>query len=180
MGRELRRKEERKERKNKKVEEEIEFKLSGLTVLKVLSSIVLILFVAYYILAVFITKEIDISEKKDSSDTTAETSNNSSDKIVAKNIFNQQEDVYYVYCYDFSDEDSGVRDAINGASSKKIYRLDTSDGFNSNYVTEEDGNKEAKTLEELKIKNPTLIEITGDTITGYYEGRTNIITYLGN
>ncbi len=182
MGRELRRREERKNKnkKNYEKQEEIEKEIKGITILKVTGAIILILLVLYYILAVFVTKEIDISE----SDTTSNTNTNAksesvTDKIVAANIFNQSEETYYVYCYDFNDEDAGVAQAIQGATSKKIYRLNTKDGFNKNYVTEGEGNKNATNVSELKIKNPTLIAISGDKIIGYYEGRTNIISFLG-
>ena len=182
MGRELRRKEEKKNR-NKKViekEEELNTEIKGTTVLKVVSSIILILLVVYYIMAVFITKEIDISEKDNTKESSSETSTSSvSDKILASNIFNQQEEKYYVYCYDFTDEDEGVASAING-TSEKVYRLNTKDGLNSKYVTSDAGNKNATSLENLKISNPTLLEISGDTITGYYEGRNSIIGFLSN
>ena len=40
--------------------------------------------------------------------------------------------------------------------------------MNSKYVSDET-NKDAKNLEQLKVKAPTLIKITGETITEYYE-----------
>ena len=40
--------------------------------------------------------------------------------------------------------------------------------MNSNYVSES-SNKFAKTLEELQVVSPTLIKITGEEITEYYE-----------
>ncbi len=184
MGRELRRKEEKRNKSRKKIEEREEIldtSIKGITVLKVVSSIILILLVVYYIMAVFITKEIDISEK--TSDTEATENNSSSsttNKIVAANIFSQQEEKYYVYCYDFSDEDDGVAQAVSGASDKTIYKLNTKDGFNSKYVTDGEGNKNATSLDSLKISSPTLIEITQDKITGYYEGRSSIINFLSN
>ncbi len=182
MGRKQRRLEERKNRNKKNIErqEELNYEIKGVTILKVVSTIILLVLVLYYILAVFITKEIDISETKstDSSENNT-TSESISDKIVATNIFSQKEDLYYVYCYDFSDEDEGVAQAVQGASSQKIYRLNTKDGFNSKYVTDGEGNKNASSLSDLKISNPTLLVISGDKITGYYEGRTSIINFLG-
>lgn len=181
MGRELRRKEEKRNKNRKKIEENEEIldtSIKGITILKVVSSIILILLVVYYIVAVFITKEIDVSENNNDSNTSETSTNNTTNKIVAQNIFSQKEDKYYVYCYDFTDEDDGVAQAINNASDKTIYRLNTKDGFNSKYVTTESGNKNATSLNDLKVSNPTLLEITGDKITGYYEGRNDIMQFL--
>ena len=185
MGRELRRREERKNKNKKAVEneEELDTSIKGTTVLKVVSTIVLLLLVVYYVLAVFVTKELDISAKDNENSETSEKEENNesttSNKILAATIFNQSEESYYVYCYDFTDEDNGVAEAVN-ASQEKIYRLNTKDSLNSRYVTEGEGNKNATSLEDLKISNPTLLVITGDKITGYYEGRSNIISFLGN
>ena len=182
MGREQRRKEEKRNKNRKKIEENeeaLDTSIKGTTILKVVSAIILIIITVYYIMAVFITKEIDVSGKNSDSET-SNTSTNSSitNKIVAQNIFNQKEEVYYVYCYDFNNEDEGVAQAINEASNKTIYRLNTKDGFNSKYVTSDTGNKNATSLDDLKVSDPTLLEITGDKITGYYEGRNSIMTFL--
>ena len=179
MGRELRRKEEKRNKKLKNIEEneDLKFEIKGLTILKVVSSIVLILLVSYYIMAVFITKEIDISDKNNNSAQSETEQASITNPILAANIFKQSEETYYVYCYDFNDEDEGVGNAIGG-SSTTIYRVDTSDGLNSKYVTTESGNKSATSLDDLKVTNPTLLVISGDKITGYYEGRNDIMTFL--
>ncbi len=182
MGRELKRKEEKRNKGKKKnqEEEEISTEINGVTIAKVVGAIVLILLVVYYILAVFVTKEIDISEVSNNKDKTSDSEVNSSvsNKILASNIFSQKEEIYYVYCYNFDDEDEGVAEAVNGATDKKIYRLDTNSSLNSKYVTDENGNVNATSLNDLSISSPTLLEIAGDRITGYYEGRSNIINYL--
>ena len=173
MGREMRRREEKKNKSTKN--EELEFHISWISIVKVFSSIVLILLVLYFIVAVFVTKELDISKKEDASESEEV---NVSHKIMAANIFRQKEETYYVYCYDFNDEDSGVGDAVNAVSDVPVYRVDTSSGYNSKYVTDESGNVNARGLDELKVSNPTLLVISGDTISGYYEGRVKIIEFL--
>ena len=50
--------------------------------------------------------------------------------------------------------------------------------MNTNYVSDS-SNKNAKTLEELKVVNHTLIKISDDTITEYYEGE-EIVNKIGN
>ena len=185
MGRELRRREEKRNKKYQpKAEEEIDSGINLMTLLKIVFGMFLILVVVYYILAVFVTKEIDISNKNsssdNSSDTTSTNNNSVSNLIVGANIFNQAEDTYYVYCYNFSKGDEGVNSAISNVSGTTVYRMDTSSGLNSKYVTDGTGNPNATSLNDLKVSDPTLLVISGDKITGYYEGRVAIMKFLGD
>lgn len=180
MGRELRRREERKNKKitaNKEIE--LDTSIKGITVFKVIFAIVLILLVLYYILAVFVTKEIDVSGGKNT-DTTDEVSSSVSNKILASAIFNQSEEVYYVYFYDFSDEDESISSALSSKSDLKFYRVDTSSSLNGKYVTEESGNRNVTSVEDLKVKDPTIIQVTNDQITAYYEGSSEILAFLNS
>lgn len=181
MGRELRRKEEKKNRNKKNIQnqEDVGLEISGLTVLKVIGAVILIILVVYFALAIFVTKEFNVSNNESQSESTSDTTDSVTDKVVAANIFNQSEDTYYVYCYDFNEEDDGLKQAFGNVNGVKVYRLDTSNSFNSKYVTEGAGNKSATNLDSLKISNPTLLVISGDSIRGYYEGRVEIIKFLG-
>lgn len=178
MGRELKRKEAKKNKKNIKKEVELDTSIKGSTALKIIIFSILILLVLYYIIAVFVTKEIDISGSNNT-DQTETTENSVSNKILAKNIFNQKEETYYVYFYDFNEEDNSISSAINSKSDIKIYRVDTSSALNQNYITDDAGNRNVTSLTDLKVKNPTIIEITNDTITAYYEGSSEILSFLG-
>ena len=176
MGRELRRKEEKKNKKNNRVyqnDTSVDSSFSGLTLLKIIVGIAIILFVVYYFVAVFITKEVDVSSKKDN-DTTSSVSN----KILAQRIFEQSEEEYFVYFYDFNEEDKNISSAISSKSEMNIYRVDTSSSLNRNYVTEENGNRNVTGLGDLKVKNPTLIKISGDKVVLYLEGTEEIVNYL--
>lgn len=179
MGRELRRKEAKKNKNNIKLkEEELDTSINGITLAKIVIFGLIILLVLYYIVAVFITKEIDISNKKET--TQEQTNNTSSNKILASNIFNQKEDTYYVYFYDFNEEDSNINNAISSKADLTFYRVDTSSALNKKYVTEAAGNRNVTGIDNLSVKNPTIIGITNDTVTAYYEGGSEIITFLGN
>ena len=48
----------------------------------------------------------------------------------------------------------------------KVYKVNTKDGFNSNYVSEET-NKDATSIEELKVKALTLIKVENGSIVEY-------------
>jgi len=181
MGREQKRREQFKNKNKKLKEKELDTSIKGITLIKLVGFVVIFLFVIYYILAVFVTKEIEISNKEEEKSTITEstdTENGVSNKILASNIFNQKEEAYYVYFYDFNDENEVVSGIISGMTEKTIYKVDTSSSLNSKYVTEDKGNKSAKNLEELKVINPTVIKIEADKIVKYYEGNDEIYKKL--
>ena len=180
MGREMRRREERKNKNIiEKKQEVLDTSIKGSTIIKLILIVALILFALYFVVAVFITKEIKVTDnsKEETSDTSTDT-NGVSNRILATSTFQQAEEVYYVYYYDFNDSDDVVENAISGKSDLKIYRVDTSSSLNNKYVTEESGNKAVTGINDLKVKNPTLLQITNDQVTGYYEGSTSIIDFL--
>ncbi len=179
MGREQRRKEQFKNKNKKNVEEEFDTSIKWETTIKIVCFTLILLLVVYYAIAVFVTKEIDISNGNNKKEETKENINTTNDKILASNIFKQKEEEYYVYFYDFSDEDGMVANAIMGISDK-VYRVDTSSGLNSKYVTEENGNSDATSLDELKVTSPTVIKIEADKIVEYYEGSSEITKNLNN
>lgn len=175
MGRELRRKEAKKngkDLKEVKVEERTDWKRYILVF-----SIIIIFFVAlYFILAIFVTKELDLSKNKDDDTNAVDNSNNVANAILASSIFRQPEDVYYVYCFDFSEQDSNVSNIIsNNLVNDKVYRVNTEDSMNSNYVGEVD--KSVTGLEGLRVSNPTLLKIENGKITMFLNGKNEIVDY---
>ena len=175
MSRELRRKEAKKN-KNTKKQEELDTSIKGSTLIKLIVGVILILVVLYYVVAIFITKEIEISWGNDNA--TNNVLEGVENKIIAKNTFNQSESKYYVYFYDFSDADENIEGAI-GLADSTVYRVDTGNGLNKNYVTEDEGNRDVTSIDDLKVKSPTLIKIDNDKVTAYYEGNNEILDFLG-
>ncbi len=164
MGRELRRKQAKREGKSLKSEEikvEYNVKKIVITCVIVLVSIGLV----YFISALFITKELDWFSKEEVKENTSGVENS----ILASAIFKQKEDEYYVYFYDFNEDNNMYKNIVSSKlSSKKVYNVDTSSGLNSNYVSDV-SNKKATGLDDLKVVNDTVIKIVGDTIVEYYE-----------
>lgn len=164
MGRELRRKQAKREGKSLKNEEikvEYNVKKTVITCVIVLVSIGLV----YLISALFITKELDWFSKEEVKENTSSVENS----ILASAIFKQKEDEYYVYFYDFNEDNNMYKNIVSSKlSSKKVYNVDTSSGLNSNYVSDV-SNKKATGLDDLKVVNDTVIKIVGDTIVEYYE-----------
>ena len=119
----------------------------------------------YLISALFITKELDWFSKEEVKENTSSVENS----ILASAIFKQKEDEYYVYFYDFNEDNNMYKNIVSSKlSSKKVYNVDTSSGLNSNYVSDV-SNKKATGLDDLKVVNDTVIKIVGDTIVEYYE-----------
>lgn len=164
MGRELRRKQAKREGKmlkNEEIKEEYNVKKIVITCVIVLVSIGLV----YLISALFITKELDWFSKKEVKENASSVENS----ILASAIFKQKEDEYYVYFYDFNEDNNMYKNIVSSKlSSKKVYNVDTSSGLNSNYVSDV-SNKKATGLDDLKVINDTVIKIVGDTIVKYYE-----------
>ena len=164
MGRELRRKQAKREGKslkNEEIKEEYNVKKIVITCVIVLVSIGLV----YLISALFITKELDWFSKEEVKENTSSVENS----ILASAIFKQKEDEYYVYFYDFNEHNNMYKNIVSSKlSSKKVYNVDTSSGLNSNYVSDV-SNKKATGLDDLKVINDTVIKIVGDTIVEYYE-----------
>ena len=176
MGRELKRKQARKQNvKVTKKQEELDYDIKKGTFIKLVLSILLILVVLYYSIAIFITKEIRISWINDNA--TETSSDEEINKILAKNTFNQKEETYYVYFYNFTGEDQNIANAI-GLADAPVYHVDTNSALNKNYVTVESSNRNATTLAELKVKEPTFIKISSDKIIAYYEGPNEILDFL--
>lgn len=164
MGRELRRKQAKKEGKSLVKEETIE-KNPIRKFIIITCVLLLIMSIIYLVTSLFITKELDWFSKKE--EETKEK--NASDSILASAIFKQKEEEYYVYFYDFNEEKATVTEYVNNRlSNEKVYKVDTTSAMNKKYVSTE-SNKNAKTLEELKVKAPTVIKIVGNEIKEYYE-----------
>ena len=156
MGRELRRKDTKKN-SNIKKNDEIDTSIKGSTLLKLVIIGTIILVVLYFSIAIFITKEIEVSWINGNN--AEETKEVLANRILAKNTFNQKDNDYYVYFYDFIDEDKAVTGAT-GLSSAPLYVVDTSSGLNKNYIVEDNSNRNVTSIEDLKVKSPTVIKIS--------------------
>ena len=164
MGRELRRKQAKREGKSLKKEEVVE-KNQIKQLISITIILVVIIGLIYLISALFVTKELDWFDKKE--EETKETL--AKNTILASEIFKQKEEEYYVYFYDFNEKENQVTSAVNAKlSSKIVYKVDTSSALNNKYISDQ-SNKSAKTLEDLRVKAPTVIKINGDQISEYYE-----------
>lgn len=170
MGRELKRKQAKREGKNVK---DLQVKKQDFNTMKpktliIIVGVILVLFVLLYLLtSIFITKDFNSSKKNTDSEDTATVTN----KILAADSLRQTEELYYVYYYDSTNEDSGVSSTILSLNDK-VYRVDLHDGFNSNYLGEPSGIVED--ISNLKVSDPTVIKVESEKITAFYNGKEEI------
>jgi len=171
MGRELRRKQAKREGKSLQREEVVEsHQIKNFIITTV--SLLVVLGLIYVGSALFITKELQWFGLNKGEINDVDDTQGIKNTILAKQIFNQKEEEYYVYFYDFDNEkdDLSVTNLVNDKlTNDKVYKVDISNALNSNYITENNSNKKAKKLEDLKVKNYTLLKISGDKIVKYYE-----------
>lgn len=163
MGRELRRKQAKKEGKSLKKEIQVEEH----TIKKLITITLVLVFIVciiYILSALFVTKELDwFTKDEPKTDTLVKNT------ILASEIFRQNKEEYYVYFYDYDNEDTEISSSIAAKIlSDELYRVDTGSALNNKYISEE-SNKNAKKLSELKVKASTVIKVSGETIVAYYE-----------
>ena len=143
---------------------------------------ILIFILVYFLIGVFYTKEIDFKSDKDTKSKDEVTVDNST--ITLGQLFDQSQDEYYVLVYDVNDDKSIIPSWLSIFESKNsnatIYKVDSKNKFNSEFLTNENGNKNATTYSDLKVKSPTLIKINNKSISEYIEGEDNIKEYFKN
>lgn len=165
MGRELRRKQAKKDGKSLKKEEIIEEKQLKKYAI-IIIAIIAVFTIIYVLSSIFITKDFNWFTKKESEKATEEKTK---DDILASEIFKQSEEEYYVYFYDFNEKESVITETVFARLTySTVYEVNTTSVMNANYVSDT-SNKKAKKLSDLKVISPTLIKISNGEIVEYYE-----------
>ena len=174
MGRELRRKQAKREGKNvREVQKNHKEKpLSPKTFAIIMILLVLFFIILYILTGIFVTHEIKWFSNNDNNE---EVVNQVENKILAVDSLRQSEEEYYVYYYDSSKENGEITNALSSVK-EKIYRVDLGDAFNSNYVGESSGIVDD--INNLKVSDPTLIKVSSETIVEFYSGKDEITAAL--
>lgn len=135
--------------------------------------IVLVIAVLFYLLSVYITNKPDKVIIPEGSI--------SYEQISAGSTFTMGDKKYLVVFYN-RDNGGDITTAVSNYKSKKdalpIYYVDYNDAINAGVVSNDSSNPNATKASELKVKNPTLIEISNGSISQYVEGEGKIIDYL--
>lgn len=141
---------------------------------------VIIVFLVMYLLTLLILKDASTDYITQDDETTAIQYT----EILAGTSFSKKENEYLVLFYNVEeDENSVYGDLISDYQSKEdkipIYYVDLSNAMNKSVVSDE-SNDSASSVEELKIKEPTLIKFSANSISEYIEGEEAISNYLNN
>ncbi|MBE6153890.1 MAG: hypothetical protein E7166_06680 [Firmicutes bacterium] len=140
--------------------------------LAIIVGIVLAIFsLAYLIIGIFVTKEINWFQKdNETTETTIQYTN-----ILAGETFNQKTNEYYVIFSNSEDNNYSTYEVMaTNNSDKNIYLVDLANPLNQKYISEE-SNVNAQTASELKVKSDTLIKVSNKSNVLYLEGKDNII-----
>ena len=135
--------------------------------------VLLALVILYLFIGIFVTKTITFNKEKENEETKEEATIDNT-IILASQIFDQKEDEYYVLVYNPEDKVENLTDFVNLYKNKedatKLYKVDSTKKFNSNFIVTKDSNKNPTNYSELKIISPSLIKISSKTVVEYYEG----------
>lgn len=166
----------KKNNKDSKISEERDNYFKFVTTLAIL---LIVFILAYFLIGLLYTKEIDLKKGKDKD---TEEVNIDNGTIMLGQLFEQSKDEYYVIIYDLSDKVSSIPTWLSSYESKEgaltVYKVDSTKKFNSNYIVKKDGNSSATNLSELKVVSPTLIKVSNKAITEYIEGEDAIVSKL--
>ena len=132
--------------------------------------VVLAIAVLFYLLSVYIIN------KPDKVRVTEGTI--SYEQISAGSTFTMSDKKYLVIFYN-RDNGGDITTAVSNYKSKDIalpiYYVDYNDAINASVTSKDSSNPKATKASELKVKNPTLIEISNGSISQYIEGEEKII-----
>ena len=158
MGRELKRKQAKREGKNVK---ELQVKKQDFNTIKPKTLVIIVA----VILVLFIGTPINNAKCWFNKETTI------TNKILAGDSLRQVEELYYVYYYDSTNEDKEVSSIVSSLNDK-VYRVDLHDDFNSNFVGDPSG--AVSDISSLKVSDPTVIKVESEKITNFYNGKEEI------
>ena len=134
--------------------------------------VLLALVALYLFVGIFITKSITFGDKAKEDDTKEVATDKTT--ILASQIFDQNEEEYYVLVYDPNDKVHDIEQFLSLYKSKSgslvVYKVDSSKKFNSNYIVTEDSNRNPESINDLRIISPSLIKISSKSVSEYNEG----------
>ena len=163
----LSKKERIKIEKKKKLElkEQLDFNNSNKSVI-ITISMVLVVFVLFYFITTLIVGERGIKY----TDKTPTEASIQYVEILAGETFSMPVDEYYVLFYDFDAPNASYYSTLVSADrDTKLYSVDLSNRFNTDYVSNTTNSKVQK-ASDLKVKDATLIKIKNGKNVMYFEG----------
>lgn len=142
--------------------------------------ILILIFAIIYIGTAIATGEIKLNKDE----TKEEQTIIQDEEILAGSTFNINKNEYMVLYYDFTNNNSGIYDMLysNYTSSQKdlpkMYKVDLSKGFNKGYLSDGKLNQNPSNINELKVKDPTLIRIKDKKVVKFISSKDEIKKYI--
>lgn len=124
-----------------------------------------VILIFYFVTILVMDKSVKYNYKEDEESVTIIQY----DEIIAGETFNITDSEYFVLFYDFNGPNANYYEYISSNSAKKVYIVDIGNYFNKPYVSET-SNKNVQKIEDLKVKEGTLIKIKDGKNVLYFEG----------
>lgn len=145
--------------------------------------ILILLFVIIYIGTAIVTGDIKLKKEEEAK----EEVSIQNEEILAGSTFKMKEKDYIVFYYDYTSVSAGIYDALYSDYNEseknvpKMYKVDLSKGFNKAYVSSEEKlNTKPSNVDELQVKNPTLIRIKNNKVVKFITSRDDIKKYIND
>ena len=97
-------------------------------------------------------------------------------KILASDMFNQEESDYIVLFYDISKFNKQMKDIVQSYSDK-LYVVDLGDALNS-YFVRNNLNSNPNNINELSVNGPVIFKINNKKVLSTIVGGNNILEFL--
>ena len=128
--------------------------------------IVVVIFVGFYLLTDYIlnkSRKLNYKEPEEKEATIQYK------EILASQVFDQNDEEYYVLFYNFDGNDAAYYNQIVSTTELKLYTVNINNPFNKNIVSEKT-NKNAQNFNDLRVKEATIIKINNGKNVFYFEG----------
>ncbi len=136
--------------------------------------VIVLIGLIYLFTGLFVTKDLKKTDKETNTKIDYELT-------LLGNIFDINDDEYYVIIYDFKNNNDAIDNLITKYKTsdnyKKIYKANLSDALNKKYISNESNNNPTS-INDLKIKGLTLIHFKNKKIISYIENLDEIKSEL--
>lgn len=164
--------------KNSKIKEEkyrSEEQKEIIRFVKILLAVIIFIVLIYFATRLFVKKDMNTNEEETA---VTEISYN---KMVFGTMLNRPYDEYYVLAFSSEDNEANYYNSLASSYMAKedslyVYYIDLEDSMNKSFIAgnDEESNPDAKSLEELKVSDLTLIKVVDGEIVKYIENVSDI------
>lgn len=142
---------------------------------------ILLFFLAFYLLAFYITNKHNEKTEDDNSNTEVSVSH---EEILLGSSLSMKDGEYFVIYYDSKDEENAadLNDLVSNyraGHDTTLYYVDMSNAFNKSHITDGETNHNPEKEADIMINGPTVIKVNDKRVAEYIEGLDAVKGYLG-